>query len=141
MCLPRPCQLFAHVSYLKYFFASVCFGPHSTYLVFSIGICLAAWKQGRHWDGSAYQSLGKNKSIRTPFIRTAGDFIISFVCLGLPYLFLERSHHQRFDTESGVRSTAGPMLVVGALACLIVSSAFLKVCHRVDSGFPRLRLS
>jgi hypothetical protein len=74
-----------------------------------------------------YQGPRKNTSTRVPFIRTAGDFVISFVCLGLPYLFLERSHHQRFDTESGVRSSAGPMLVVGALACLIVSSEFLSV--------------
>jgi hypothetical protein len=67
------------------------------------------------------QDPRKNFSTRVPFRRTAGDFIISFFCLGLPYLFLERSHHQRFDAEGGVRNIAGPMLVVGAFACLIVS--------------------
>ncbi len=98
------------------------FGPHASFLVFSNAFCLAAWKQGRRWDGSTYQGPRRNNNgTRAPLLRTAGDFIISFVCLGLPYLFLERSHHQRFDTEGGTRSTAGPMLVVGALACLIVS--------------------
>jgi len=84
-----------------------------------IKFCLAAWKQGR-------LGLRNNNgpSTRVPLLRTVGDFIISVVCLGLPYLFLERSHHQRFDAESGVRNTAGPMLVVGALACLIVSCEF-----------------
>jgi len=86
----------------------------------SYQVCLAAWRQGRLGN---QDSRGKFNipPARVPFLRTAGDFIISFVCLGLPYLFLERSHHQRFDTEGGVRNNAGPMLVVGALACLIVS--------------------
>lgn len=72
------------------------------------------------------QDPRRNSSIRVPFRRKAGDFFISFLCLGLPYLFLDRSHHQRFDAESGVRSVAGPMLVVGAFACLIVSRIPLR---------------
>ena len=95
----------------------------------------AAWRQGRLRDGATFQDSWRNHngpSTRVPFRRTAGDFIVSFVCLGLPYLFLERSHHQRFDTESGVRSNAGPMLVVGALACLIVSWGLQNMCHYID---------
>ena len=83
-------------------------------------VCLAAWRQG-HLGNQDSRGRLNIPPARIPFLRTAGDFIISFVCLGLPYLFLERSHHQRFDTEGGVRNNAGPMLVVGALACLIVS--------------------
>ena len=123
-CLHRPCQSFAHVLYLKYLFASVSFGSPTRYLVLSG--CLAAWRQGRLEDDATYRR-NHVPSARIPFLRTAGDFVISFVCLGLPYLFLERSHHQRFDTESGVRSNAGPMLVVGALACLIVSWGLLNM--------------
>jgi len=93
-----------------------------TRVVSKVLVRVAAWKQGRRWDGSTYQGPRRNNNgTRVPLFRTAGDFIISFVCLGLPYLFLERSHHQRFDTEGGARSTAGPMLVVGALACLIAA--------------------
>jgi hypothetical protein len=71
--------------------------------------------------GDVMRQDGRRGLTRVPFRRTAGDFIVSFFCLGLPYLFLERSHHQRFDAEGGVRNIAGPMLVVGAFACLIVS--------------------
>ena len=81
-----------------------------------IYFCLAAWRKGRFGVGATFQNSWRNHngpSARTPFLRTTGD-IISFVCLGL---FL---HHQRFDT-GGVRSNAGPILVVGALACLIMS--------------------
>lgn len=94
-------------------------------------VCLAAWRQGRFGDQDSRGQLNIPPA-RVPFLRTAGDFIVSFVCLGLPYLFLERSHHQRFDTEGGVRSNAGPMLVVGALACLIVSWGPPNKLHYTD---------
>ncbi|KAH9919695.1 uncharacterized protein B0H18DRAFT_1086572 [Fomitopsis serialis] len=57
---------------------------------------------------------------RTPLGRTAVDFLIACLCLGLPYLFTDRSRHRRIDVESGVRS-AGPMLVIGACACLLAA--------------------
>ncbi|KAI0307190.1 hypothetical protein B0F90DRAFT_534019 [Multifurca ochricompacta] len=95
-----------------------------TRVVSKVLLHVAAWRQGRSMDGATHQELrrhGSAPSTRIPFRRTAGDFVISFFCLGLPYLFLERSHHQRFDAEGGVRSIAGPMLVVGAFACLIAA--------------------
>ena len=85
-----------------------------------IYFCLVAWRIDRFGGGATFQNSWRNgngPSARTPFLRTAGDFIIPFVCLGV---FLERLHHQRFDTGA-VRSSAGPILVVGALACLIMS--------------------
>ncbi|KAI9508917.1 hypothetical protein F5148DRAFT_979083, partial [Russula earlei] len=87
-------------------------------VVSKVLVRVAAWRRGR-LVGVVRDNYGP--STRAPLLRTAGDFVISCLCLGLPYLFLERSHHQRFDTEGGVRSTAGPMLVVGALACLIAA--------------------
>lgn len=56
---------------------------------------------------------------RVPIGRTVVDFLIACLCLGLPYFFADRSRHRRVDVESGVRH-AGPMLVVGACACLLV---------------------
>ncbi|KAI9448062.1 hypothetical protein H4582DRAFT_57962 [Lactarius indigo] len=83
---------------------------------------IAAWRQGRPLGDAIHQDSRDNAPpTRVPFRRTAGDFIVSLLCLGLPYLFLERSHHQRFDAEGGVRSIAGPMLVVGGFACLIAA--------------------
>ncbi|KAI0268289.1 hypothetical protein BC834DRAFT_821316, partial [Gloeopeniophorella convolvens] len=93
-------------------------------IVAKVLLRISAWRQGHPIENLSSQDprRGINPSPpRVPFRRTAGDFVISLVCLGLPYLFLERSHHQRFDTESGVRSIAGPMLVVGAFACLIAA--------------------
>ncbi|KAL6307106.1 hypothetical protein BKA93DRAFT_728227 [Sparassis latifolia] len=55
-----------------------------------------------------------------PFGRTIVDFFVSCLCLGIPYLFLNRSHHQRIDEESGTRS-AGSMLMVDACACLVAA--------------------
>jgi hypothetical protein len=56
---------------------------------------------------------------RGSFIRTIFDFIIGFLCLGIPYLFLDRAHRHQMDEESGLHS-AGPMLVIGACSCLAV---------------------
>ena len=56
---------------------------------------------------------------RTPFTRALLDFIIGCLCLGIPYIFLGRSHYHSFDEESGLYS-AGPMLMVSACACLVV---------------------
>jgi len=85
---------------------------------------IAAWRQGRPLGDTGHQDTrgnGNTSLARIPFRRTAGDFVVSLFCLGLPYLFLERSHHQRFDAEGGVRNIAGPMLVVGGFACLIAA--------------------
>ncbi|KAH9833855.1 uncharacterized protein C8Q71DRAFT_772821 [Rhodofomes roseus] len=57
---------------------------------------------------------------RTPLSRTAVDFLIACLCLGLPYFFTDRSRHRRIDVESGVRS-AGPILIIGACACLLAA--------------------
>ena len=83
----------------------------------------AAWRQGHPIPS---RSPDGNKGVvqtphHTPFRRSFLDFIISLLCLGLPYLFLDRSQHHVIDTESGLRNEAGPILIVGACACLIVS--------------------
>lgn len=47
-------------------------------------------------------------------MRRVADVAISAACLGVPYIFVDRTRSRR-DYESGMRSTAGPMLVVGKL--------------------------
>jgi hypothetical protein len=63
---------------------------------------------------------------RVPFTRAILDFLVSFLCLGIPYIFMERSHIRRVDEESGLRS-AGPMqmLAIGACSSLVVSGICL----------------
>lgn len=95
-----------------------------TRAVSKVFLRIAAWRQGRPLSDAIQQDPrgnGNASPTRIPLRRTAGDFIVSLLCLGLPYLFLERSHHQRFDAEGGIRSIAGPMLVVGGFACLIAA--------------------
>ena len=48
---------------------------------------------------------------------------MSCLCLGIPYFFADRHGQQRLDAESGLR-TMGPLLVIGASICLIVSATF-----------------
>lgn len=55
-----------------------------------------------------------------PFRRVILDFVVSCICLGVPYLFLERSRNSRIDEESGMRN-AGPALVIGACTCLVAA--------------------
>ncbi|KAA1466719.1 hypothetical protein DENSPDRAFT_831596 [Dentipellis sp. KUC8613] len=94
-----------------------------TRIVAKVFYRITTWRQG-YTDVSQTQPSGRNgdhNEPRIPFRRKVTDFIISAICLGIPYLFLERSHHQRLDAESGLRSSAGPMLVIGACACLIAA--------------------
>ncbi|KAL0950327.1 hypothetical protein HGRIS_010298 [Hohenbuehelia grisea] len=64
------------------------------------------------------QALSKSRS-GVPFRRAALDFLVSCVCLGMPYLFFNRTQHHRFDVEDGGLRSAGPMLMVGACTCLV----------------------
>ncbi|RDB19890.1 hypothetical protein Hypma_013085 [Hypsizygus marmoreus] len=57
---------------------------------------------------------------RRPFRRALVDFVVSCLCLGIPYIFFERTRSHRLDEESGLRNPA-PMLVVGACTCLIAA--------------------
>ncbi|TFK46997.1 hypothetical protein OE88DRAFT_1637432 [Heliocybe sulcata] len=72
---------------------------------------------------------------RLPFRRTLLDFVVSVVCLGIPYIFADRSSHRRLDEESNLRSP-GPMLMIGACACLL--AAILLSASVTFLSFPGL---
>ncbi|KZT29536.1 hypothetical protein NEOLEDRAFT_1056631 [Neolentinus lepideus HHB14362 ss-1] len=72
---------------------------------------------------------------RIPFRRTFLDFLVSILCLGIPYIFTDRSTHRRLDEESNLRS-AGPMLMIGACACLL--AAILLSASVTFLSFPGL---
>lgn len=61
---------------------------------------------------------------RLPIGRTILDVGLSVLCLGIPYLFMNRTRGHRIDEESGLQS-AGPMLMIGACACLVVCVTLL----------------
>jgi len=61
---------------------------------------------------------------RRPFTLAVLDFVISCVCLGIPYIFLERARlagSRSVDEESGLLRGPAPMLIIGACTCLMVS--------------------
>ncbi|KAI0076911.1 hypothetical protein K474DRAFT_1662296 [Panus rudis PR-1116 ss-1] len=55
---------------------------------------------------------------RMPIRRVFLDVFMTIACLGIPYIFMGRSQPSRIDEESGLRGP-GPMLMIGACACLI----------------------
>lgn len=55
---------------------------------------------------------------RLTFRRAVLDVAMSIICLGIPYLFMDRSRGRRIDEESGLQS-AGPILMIGSCACLV----------------------
>ena len=72
------------------------------------------WKQGQSSNEDYGRRSNAQVDVRPSFIRRATDVAISVACLGVPYIFADRSRSRR-DYESGMRSTAGSMLVVGTL--------------------------
>ncbi|KAI0320266.1 hypothetical protein OF83DRAFT_1105870 [Amylostereum chailletii] len=92
-----------------------------THIVAKIMLRMTAWRQrDGSPDAQRNKRAGRDEYL-FPIGRKAVDLAVSAVCLGIPYLFLDRSRHHRIDAESGLRSSAGPMIAVGAVACMIVS--------------------
>lgn len=62
-----------------------------------------------------------------PFRRAFFDFIISCICLGIPYFFLERVRlsGRSSDEESGLLRGPAPIFIIGACTCLMVSPLLL----------------
>lgn len=56
--------------------------------------------------------------------RVIFDFVVSCLCLGIPYIFLQRAARlsSRMDEESGLLRGPAPMVVIGAATCLVVST-------------------
>jgi len=52
---------------------------------------------------------------------TCADFVLAWLCFGIPYFFANRHGHQRYDEESGLMRSSGPFLVMGASVCLVAA--------------------
>lgn len=97
-----------------------------TRLVSRILLRVARWRQAHYRPHRALpQDAHKGHhqaQHKTSFFRVIFDFFVGLICLGIPYLFVERAHHKRMDLESNTHSPA-PVLVIGACSCLTVSSS------------------
>jgi hypothetical protein len=74
----------------------------------------------------AHKASHRHPRRRGSFVRGVFDFVVGFICLGIPYIFIDRAHHHQMDEESGLHG-AGPMLAIGACSCLAVG--FLSFLH------------
>jgi len=57
---------------------------------------------------------------RRSLVRGFFDVVISVICLGIPYILFERHNQHRVDEESNLRAV-GPMFIIGACTCIVVS--------------------
>ncbi|KIP01565.1 hypothetical protein PHLGIDRAFT_112939 [Phlebiopsis gigantea 11061_1 CR5-6] len=94
-----------------------------TRIIARVLLRLAQWRQhnfrpDRPLPTEAGSARSKAPGSRLGVRRLFMDFIMSVFCLGIPYLFMDRSSHHRLDEESGIRNQ-GPLLIVGASACLV----------------------
>lgn len=107
---------------------------------------LAIWRQQHFRPHKPLPTLNGHRYAvprqRRPLRRALFDFVISCLCLGIPYLFFERGRQSRIDEESGVRSTGPMMFLVCAGASLIVSSpSFAELWSIFIFAFSRLQSS
>jgi len=102
---------------------------HSVYLAANQGTYKAQWRQMHFRPNKPLpQDIdfgGRALPVqRRPFRRAFFDFVFSCICLGIPYLFLERARlagTRTADEESGLLRGPAPMFIIGACTCLMVS--------------------
>ncbi|KAK0212739.1 hypothetical protein DFS33DRAFT_1377207 [Desarmillaria ectypa] len=100
-------------------------GMQITRIVSRIHLRMIHWRQLNYRPNKPLPRDASGDSLRLParrnqLGRALVDFCISCLCLGIPYIFYNRSHHRGMDEEGGIRSAA-PMLVIGACTCLVAA--------------------
>jgi hypothetical protein len=68
---------------------------------------------------------------RVPMGRMILDILTGIVCLGIPFFLVDRSDYGgHYDLEGNIVSnSAGPLFLVGACACLVVSFTPCPSCR------------
>jgi len=100
-------------------------GVVQTRIISRILLRVAHWRQLNFRPNKPLPKDVTNNDLRFPkhrktLTRALFDLVLSCVCLGIPYIFLDRHQSHRLDEESGLRSSA-PMFVIGACTCLIAA--------------------
>ncbi|THH10125.1 hypothetical protein EW145_g1540 [Phellinidium pouzarii] len=57
----------------------------------------------------------------TPYRRTFSDFVVAWLCFGIPYLYANRQEYQLHDEESRLMRSTGPVLIVGASVSIVAA--------------------
>lgn len=79
------------------------------------------WRQRRLRHEKSRLLGGPNsRDHHTAHRRGALHYILSWLCLGIPFFFASRREHVRHDEEGGSR-LGNSLLVIGASVCLVVS--------------------
>ncbi|KAK0485904.1 hypothetical protein IW261DRAFT_1415789 [Armillaria novae-zelandiae] len=100
-------------------------GMQFTRIVSRIHLRMIHWRQLNFRPNKPLPHDASGDFLRPPVRRrrlgrALVDFCISFLCLGIPIIFYNRSNHRGMDEEGGIRGAA-PMLVIGACTCLVAS--------------------
>lgn len=75
---------------------------------------------------------------QTPMLRTAVEILIGILCLGIPFLFVDRARYSgHYDVEGNASTqSSAPLFVVGACTCLV--SAIILSASVTLISFPGL---
>lgn len=75
---------------------------------------------------------------QTPMLRTTVEILIGILCLGIPFLFVDRARYSgHFDVEGNASTqSSAPLFVVGACTCLV--SAIILSASVTLISFPGL---
>ncbi|KIJ07455.1 hypothetical protein PAXINDRAFT_19360 [Paxillus involutus ATCC 200175] len=97
--------------------------PAYTRIVARVLLRVAHWRQAHF---RPYKPLPRDVSYlqhprNTPIVRTIMEILIGILCLGIPFMFVDRARYNgHFDVEgSHVPESTTPLFVIGACACLV----------------------
>lgn len=76
---------------------------------------------------------------RTSIFRTIFEFLLGILCLGIPFLFVDKARdHGHFDIEgSHLPESTTPLFVIGACACLVVRFLSFVLTSRLSGRFQK----
>ncbi|KAI6043664.1 hypothetical protein EDC04DRAFT_3138304 [Pisolithus marmoratus] len=82
--------------------------------------------------------IASHTSRQTPMLRTGIEIVIGILCLGIPFLFVDRARYSgHFDVEGNASTqSSAPLFVVGACTCLV--SAIILSASVTLISFPGL---
>ncbi|KAK0454880.1 hypothetical protein EV421DRAFT_1896783 [Armillaria borealis] len=100
-------------------------GMQITRIVSRIHLRMIHWRQLNFRPNKPLPRDAGGDSLRLPVRRrrlgrALVDFCISFLCLGIPIIFYNRSNHRGMDEEGGIRGAA-PMVAIGVCTCLVAA--------------------
>ncbi|KIJ13358.1 hypothetical protein PAXINDRAFT_81382, partial [Paxillus involutus ATCC 200175] len=97
--------------------------PAYAQIVSRVLLRVAHWRQAhfRPYKPPPHDVSYLQQPRSTPIVRTIMEILIGILCLGIPFMFVDRARYNgHFDVEgSHVPESTTPLFVIGACACLV----------------------